>query len=413
MAFDNTNYLEVDATVESDFQFTDRSGTVDSLLQARNTSGDWCLETTGSTTSGSTGPTANPSGRSAYIYTEASSPAASSVWAMKRKISFDSTSQDVYLDIIYNLYIDTGSEFYVEYATVASPNETTDWSILETISGTNTNSWISDTFDFSAYQSTTLWIRIRFNSLNAYTNDLAFSTWREYSVDLNPSITDVETDEDISHGETGITITGSGFLATKGTGKVELSDNIVYATGTKVTQTTTSWGATAIDFTVNMSTLGVGTRYVWVTNDDDAINDAFAVALHRAQAFEISASGNITASGENTTRQLTYPSGKGSGDFDGGRIQDDENPTDTVDVTDGGFREDEWCMQATVDAEDAAQYEFRVLIGGEVQDTITVTPKWTITGGDITAINTISKADIAKWNNVTSVNIDTLNGITL
>jgi len=183
MVFDYTNYLEVDGDVEADFVFTDRAGNLDSGLQVRNTAGQWCLETNGATTSSGTGPTANPPGRIAYVYTEASTPAASTVWAMRRNISRDNTDQNVFLDIIYNLNIDVGSEFYVEYATVASPNETTDWTILETITGTATDEWITDTFDFSGVAATsTLWIRIRFNSLNAYTNDLAFSTWREYTV---------------------------------------------------------------------------------------------------------------------------------------------------------------------------------------------------------------------------------------
>lgn len=184
MAFDNTNFLEADAATEADFTFTDRAGAVDSLLQATNTAGQWCLGN-GTTTSGGTGPTSNPAGRSGFVYTETSTPSASSTWAMRRKTSFDSTTQNVFLDLIYNLNVDVGSEFYIEYATVASPNETTDWTILETISGTLTDAWISDTFDFTGISSTTLWLRIRFNSLNAFTNDLAFSTWREYSVDTS------------------------------------------------------------------------------------------------------------------------------------------------------------------------------------------------------------------------------------
>jgi hypothetical protein len=102
---------------------------------------------------------------------------------MKRTTSFDSTTQSVYLDLIYNLNTDAELDLYIEYATVASPNETTDWTILETIGGGLGDNWISDTFDFSAISSSTLWIRIRLNSPNAYTNDAAFSTWREYSVD--------------------------------------------------------------------------------------------------------------------------------------------------------------------------------------------------------------------------------------
>ncbi len=101
--------------------------------------------------------------------------------------------------------------------------------------------------------------------------------------------------------------------------------------------------------------------------------------------FVLSDSSNIAVSGENTTRQLEIPAIKVEGDFDGGRIQDDENPGDSVDVTDGGFREDEWCVQATSDVIVAEEYEFRVLIDGTAQDTYTVTPKWTI--GSAGAVN--------------------------
>lgn len=99
-------------------------------------------------------------------------------------------------------------------------------------------------------------------------------------------------------------------------------------------------------------------------------------------AFQMKASANVTASGENTTRQLTIPSGKASGDFDGGRLQDDENPGDTVDVTLDGFREDEWVIEATANAVDGATYQFRVVTSnGTVLDTYTVTPEWTVGSG--------------------------------
>lgn len=183
MAFDNTNFLENATQANNgDFVFTNRAGTVDSGVQNSNTAGEWC-EANGGTVSTGTGPSSNPTGRSGFIYTETSSPSASTTWAMRRSTSFDSTVQNVFLDLIYNLNADTGSSVFIEYATIASPNETTDWTTLETIPCTATDSWISDTFDFSAISTTTLWIRVRLSTTNAFTNDVAFSTWREYSVD--------------------------------------------------------------------------------------------------------------------------------------------------------------------------------------------------------------------------------------
>ena len=183
MAFDYTNFLENDAAVEADFIITDRAGNFDVPLAATNTQGQWCLGV-GTTVSNGTGPAANYSGRTGFVYTESSGPVASSVWALQRDEVFDNTTQNVFLDIVHNLFVDTGSQYYVEYATNASPNQTTDWTILATISGTNTEGWIPVTYDFSSVPlTTTLRIRIRFESLSDFTNDLAFSTWREYSVD--------------------------------------------------------------------------------------------------------------------------------------------------------------------------------------------------------------------------------------
>jgi len=398
MAFDTTDYLEVDATVESHFTFTDRAGNVDSGLQGDNTSGQWSLGS-GSTSSSSTGPAANPTGRSGYVYTESSSPALSTTWAMKRNISFNSATQDVKLDIQYSRYVNVTSEFYIEYATVASPNETTDWTILETLAGLGASgeAWVSDTFDFSAISTTTLWIRIRFSDDNDYTNDLAFSTWREYGVDSNnyqvegitynkagvvlgscklalfkdntptdtfsfvdyttshattgaylfenipdndanycvrawkdntPHVFDVtdyellpkETptesydlylrsdvdkgevspDEDLrlrtqeskagilitnagdevfTLGETNIVVSGAGFEATQSTGKLELGDSAVYASATKVTQSIDTWSDTSIQFDLTIGSLTVEDLWLYVTNASSDVTDGYSVTV--------------------------------------------------------------------------------------------------------------------------------------
>lgn len=96
-------------------------------------------------------------------------------------------------------------------------------------------------------------------------------------------------------------------------------------------------------------------------------------------AFELAASSNITASGENTTVQLTAPSGKSTSDFDAGRMQDDENPADAVDITTDDYTEMEWSIKAigTV-VSNGETYEFRVTNNGTALTTYTVTPEWTI-----------------------------------
>jgi hypothetical protein len=93
-----------------------------------------------------------------------------------------------------------------------------------------------------------------------------------------------------------------------------------------------------------------------------------------ADPFVLADSPHIAASGAATTAQLSAP----GGGFTAGRIQDDENPADAVDIGADGYTELEWAIQATADAASAATYEFRVTKAGVPLDTYTVTPQWTI-----------------------------------
>jgi hypothetical protein len=95
-------------------------------------------------------------------------------------------------------------------------------------------------------------------------------------------------------------------------------------------------------------------------------------------AIALSASGNIAASGEVTTAQLAAPAGKTTGDFGGGRIQDDENPADTVDLALNDYGEWEWCLLAQSPAVNGEVYQFRATRNGTALDTYAVTPQWTI-----------------------------------
>lgn len=89
----------------------------------------------------------------------------------------------------------------------------------------------------------------------------------------------------------------------------------------------------------------------WTVGSDDR---AFCIVAFKpvalANAFLMAASSNITASGENTTVQLTAPSGKSTSDFVAGRIQDDENPADSVNITIDDYTEMEYSIKATDDA---------------------------------------------------------------
>ena len=94
----------------------------------------------------------------------------------------------------------------------------------------------------------------------------------------SPTITDAE-DETLLDGETTFVITGTDFGITKGTGSVELGDGSTYPPTTLVNQVTTSWSDTSIEITVNHGSLGLGTAYLYVTNDDSNTSDAYTVQL--------------------------------------------------------------------------------------------------------------------------------------
>lgn len=79
-------------------------------------------------------------------------------------------------------------------------------------------------------------------------------------------------------------------------------------------------------------------------------------------AFTLSLSAFIDASGEDTTAMLTPPSGKTTADFQAGRIQDDENPADSINLGGDKYTELEWCIVMTDDAEEGEEYEFRVAV---------------------------------------------------
>lgn len=198
---------------------------------------------------------------------------------------------------------------------------------------------------------------------------------------ITPTITDVETTETFRDGDTNVTITGTNMGATQGTGVVEIGNASTYGASTIIVgQTVTSWGNTTTNFTAVIGGLTPGTNYLYVTHNNGNRSTGFAITINRAKKFVLTASANITASGANTTAQLTAPSGKTSGsDFGGGRIQDDENPTDTVNIGLSDYREDEWCIATTANVVVDEIYEFRVIINGANSTTLKpVTPTWTI-----------------------------------
>jgi len=119
--------------------------------------------------------------------------------------------------------------------------------------------------------------------------------------------------------------------------------------------------------------------------------------------FKLSDSADIAASGENTTAQLIPPVTKTTGDFGGGRIQDDENPGDAVNAGHQEYREDEWSIVATTSAIDGAQYEFRIVDAGAPLDSSPAVPKVTISGAPKTASGSPSISAVTAAGSATRI----------
>lgn len=113
---------------------------------------------------------------------------------------------------------------------------------------------------------------------------------------------------------------------------------------------------------------------------DSSTTHAYVTIALNPKTYDIlvSPSANITASGDNTTALLTAPSGKTTSDFDAGRMVDDENPSDAVDITADDYTELEWSLMASTTVADSTAYDLRVTANGTALDTYTVTPRWTI-----------------------------------
>ncbi|MCP5016287.1 MAG: hypothetical protein GY938_13600 [Ketobacter sp.] len=129
----------------------------------------------------------------------------------------------------------------------------------------------------------------------------------------DPTITDVDSDEIVSQGQTSVTITGTNFEATKGTGSVKIAKTDNIADSNVVTQTTTSWADTSIDFTANFPVdvaEGEGC-YLFVTNDTgDSNASGFAITREDITAPTLTSptgdqTGQTTATGNVTTNEAT------------------------------------------------------------------------------------------------------------
>jgi hypothetical protein len=104
----------------------------------------------------------------------------------------------------------------------------------------------------------------------------------------------------------------------------------------------------------------------------------------------ISTSSNITAGGEATTARLTAPTGKTTSDFVTGRRWDDENGTDSIDITTDDYTEVEFPITLRTGLTDTTYFDFRMYNADVAINTYTVTPRWTV-ASVTTATGTLNK----------------------
>ena len=95
----------------------------------------------------------------------------------------------------------------------------------------------------------------------------------------------------------------------------------------------------------------------------------------------IAASANIAAGGEATTARLTAPSGKSTSDFVTGRRWDDENGSDSIDITTDDYTEVEWLVALSSAPTGGDYFDFRAYAGAAALTSYTETPRWTVGSG--------------------------------
>lgn len=201
---------------------------------------------------------------------------------------------------------------------------------------------------------------------------------------VGPTITSVDTDNDVDDEQDPVLVAGSAFGATDtGSADVEIGDNAVYATANKISQTRNSWSATSISIVVDLGTQSPGTKWMWVTDSAGTRGPAFEITVHRAQAWVMSLGAGTPGA---TTARLTAPSGKTTADFDAGRFEEAANPATAVDITEDDYTEMVWSIEAK-SASREVSYRFRVTKSGTVLDTYTVNPQAIVSAAQAFTLN--------------------------
>lgn len=209
--------------------------------------------------------------------------------------------------------------------------------------------------------------------------DLAATTGTDTSQNTTWSVT-ASSNPGITAGDIVLTTVASNSDGASWSGEGITATGITIGADTERNETA-STGGDDVELIMSTHTVASGTAsavpQMTATVDANVAGAVVFLRLRQVDApVQLSASSNIAASGESTTAQLSVPTGSPA--FTAGRIQDDENPTDAVDINDSQYTEMEWSMIATNEATDGETYQFRVTANGQILTTYTVTPEWTI-----------------------------------
>lgn len=305
MAFSYGPYT-FDAQADGDaaaFSWTDQTGTT-TALQNANSAGRWCFDTN-ATTSSNVGPDHGQGGSpDGYAYTEMSSQTSGDIWIVEFGTALDASTNNIEVDYYWCMRGDAvratiqlqTNENGAGWVNRGSQTGYGD----ETIPGTSgATTWWNKTVDLTGLVSNAS-TRVRWYIVA--TADPTSSMWHnDIGIDtititgttstVIPAITNCG-DEDHYIGETGVTITGTGFQTDGASSRVRI-DSSAAGTGTSQTQTDTSWSDTSINFTVSLGSLSYGTNYLFVRNHTDTEENATGYSINLYQ--------NLTTSGLNDT----------------------------------------------------------------------------------------------------------------
>lgn len=125
-------------------------------------------------------------------------------------------------------------------------------------------------------------------------------------------------------------IEGFGFNDVQGVGKLELVDNAVYASGTKVAQTVSAWDDAGVSGTYSLGGLTAGSLFLFATNSGGELSQAFPVTISAASTPEV---------GVGMSNQLVALTGSTDfflppGTYYGARLTGDATNPGTLQITD-------------------------------------------------------------------------------